>query len=248
MRTVRPTSVDQQQRSCVLPGKAAMPLPLADELTEFLDRAAFLFQCPLYPPPQTLAPVPAPSQQSTTLDWMDVERRSAERWNPQKVRIAPDHLVRTGIERREVLSRRLAQLEARGRTPRVCLYSVSQGRPAPSFAASRTYATDQEWRTGPERCITDRLSTVSPLHRPGWRWVLHLIRAGHADGVVALAHTAISQHVAEYRHSLRMVEQHGGFVALVTPESMRPETVTLPSAAFHTRRTPCRIPDPGGSR
>ncbi|MEU9485989.1 hypothetical protein AB0D83_20385 [Streptomyces decoyicus] len=165
---------------------------------------------------------------------MDAEQRSAERWHPDRVRITPDQLVLLRAKRREILSQRLAQLEAHGRTPRVCLYGLNPVReqPARSFAAARAYTAGKGWRVGADRCIAPRPGKTDPMHRPGWRWVLHLIRAGHADGVVALTHSDISLHLDEYELQLDRVGHHGGFVALVTPEAageaVRPQVVTAP--------------------
>ncbi|MFD3909987.1 hypothetical protein [Streptomyces sp. NPDC058603] len=153
---------------------------------------------------------------------MDAERRLDEWRHPDRVRISPDPLIRLETARRRVLDQRLAYLEAHGRTPRVCLYALAPLRePTRSFAAARTYANGKGWRVSANRCIADRLSTTEPMHRPGWRWALHLIRTGHADGVVALTHTAIGQHLDEYELILDLMDLHGGFVALVTPESLR---------------------------
>lgn len=196
-----------------------MPPTLADRLTEFLDRAQHVYGWPLYPPPETRSPArPRPQR---TPDWMDAERRLDEWWHPERVRVTPDPLVRVETARKRVLDQRLAYLEAHGRTPRVCLYALAPLREQPtrSFAAARTYADGKGWRVSADRCIPDRLSTTDPMHRPGWHWVLHLIRAGHTDGVVALTHTAISQHLDEYELNLDLLDLHGGFVALVTPET-----------------------------
>ncbi|WP_435244257.1 hypothetical protein [Streptomyces sioyaensis] len=196
-----------------------MPLALAEELTEFLNRAAYVYKWPLYPPPETWSPKrPRPRRAP---DWMDAEQRSTELWHPDRLRITPDQLVLLGAERREVLNQRLAHLEAHGRTPRVCLYGLNPvgEQPARSFTAARAYTDGKGWRVGADRCIADRLRRTDPMHRPGWRWVLHLIRAGHADGVVALTHSDISLHLDEYELQLDRVGHHGGFVALVTPEA-----------------------------
>jgi hypothetical protein len=195
-----------------------MPLALADRLTEFLDRAAYVYRWPLYPPPETGSPERPRSRKAP--EWMDAERRSEERWHPGRVRITPDQLVRLGTERGAVLDQRLTHLKAHGRTPRVCLYALTSLReqPAHSFAAARVYADGRGWRVSADRCIADRLGKTDPMHRPGWRWALHLVRTGHADGVVALTHAEISQHLDEYELQLDLMDHHGGFVALVTPE------------------------------
>ncbi|MEV6424736.1 hypothetical protein [Streptomyces sp. NPDC051662] len=152
---------------------------------------------------------------------MDAERRLDEWWHPDRVRITPDPLVRLGTARKRVLNLRLAYLEAHGRIPRVCLYALAplRGQPACSFAIAREYADGMGWRVSAEGCITDRLSTPAPIRRPGWTWALRMVRAGHADGVVALTHTAVSRHLAEYEFNLDLMDFYGGFVALVTPET-----------------------------
>ncbi|MFJ2217678.1 hypothetical protein ACIQVO_37370 [Streptomyces sp. NPDC101062] len=152
---------------------------------------------------------------------MDAERQLDEWWAPDRVRIRPDPLIRLGAARKRVADQRLACLETHGRTPRVCLYALAPPReqPARSFAAARTYAVGKGWRVSDDHCIPDRLSTTDPMHRPGWHTALHLIRSGHADGVVALTHTAISQHLGDYEFNLDLIDQHGGFIALVTPET-----------------------------
>ncbi|MFD0551597.1 hypothetical protein ACFQ0X_22200 [Streptomyces rectiviolaceus] len=153
---------------------------------------------------------------------MDAERLTAERWHPDEVRITPDQIVRLGITRREALDQRLTHLSAHGRTPRVCLYALTpvRNQPPRSFAAARDYANDEGWRVCADHCIADGLPKTDPMHRPGWRWVLNLVRAGHVDGVVTLTHTEITQHLDEYELQLDLVDHHGGFVALVTPENV----------------------------
>lgn len=196
-----------------------MPLALADRLTEYLDRAAYVYQWPLYPPPEPWSPEPARPRKEPA--WMEAERRNSQLWRTDEVRIMPDPIVRLGIARREVLDHRLAHLEAHGRTPRVCLYSLNplRERPTPTFAEPRAYAAGEGWRIGADHCIADRLRKTDPMHRPGWRWALHLVHAGHIDGVVALAHTDISPHLDEYEPQLDLMAHYGGFVALVTPEN-----------------------------
>ncbi|MFI2353732.1 hypothetical protein ACH5AG_03400 [Streptomyces anulatus] len=207
-----------------------MPLALADRLTEYLDRAAYVYRWPLYPPPEPWSLEPARPRKAPA--WMEAERRASLRWRTDEIRITPDPIVRLGVARREVLDHRLAHLEAHGRTPRVCLYSLNplRERPAPSFTAPRAYATDEGWRIGADLCIADRLRKTDPMHRPGWRWVLHLVHAGHIDGVVALAHTDISPHLDEYELQLDLMAHYGGFVALVTPESAGAKRRVTPPA------------------
>jgi hypothetical protein len=198
-----------------------MPLSLSDRLTEFLDRAQHVYGWPVHPPPETSSPGCLRSRKAA--DWMEAERRLDEWWHPDRVRVTPDPLVRLAAARKRVLDLRLAYLEAHGRTPCVCLYVLAplRGRPVSSFAAVRTYADGNGWRVGADGCVTDRLSTTDPMCRPGWRWVLRMIRAGHADGVVVLTHTAISRRLDEYEISFDLMDLHGGFVALMTRETAR---------------------------
>lgn len=199
-----------------------MPLALADRLTEYLDRASYVYGWPLYPPPKAWSSPEQPRSRRPPA-WMDTERRY-ERWCPDRLGTLPDPLVRIRSVRREVLSQRLAFLEAYGRIPRVILYALSPfgEEPARSFAVIRTYAGAEQWRVRADQCIADRLSVMDPMQRPGWRLVLHLIHAGHADGVVALTYAAISQHVDEYEAQLHLVQHNGGFVALATSETGGP--------------------------
>jgi hypothetical protein len=199
-----------------------VPLTLADRLTEFLDRAHFVHEWPLYPPPETWSPEgPRPRKTPT---WMDAERRVHERWCPDRAGALPEPLVWLGSVRREILSQRLAHLEARGRTPRMCLYALSSlgEELAGSFAMARTYAAAEQWRVRGDQCIADRLGITDPMQRPGWRLVLHLIRTGHAVGVVALTHASISPHLHEHEAQLDLVGHNDGFVALATAETGGP--------------------------
>lgn len=206
-----------------------MPLALTDKLTEYLDRAAYVYQGPLYPPLEPWSPEPARPRRTPT--WMEAERRASERWRTNEVRITPDPVLRLGIARREVLAHRLTHLNAHGRTPRVALYSLNplRERPALAFAGPRAYATGEGWRIAADHCIADRIRKTDPMHRPGWRWALHLVHAGLVDGVVTEAHTDISPHLDEYELQLDLMAHHGGFVALVTSESVTAKRqATLP--------------------
>ncbi|MEU6406059.1 hypothetical protein [Streptomyces sp. NPDC046985] len=124
-------------------------------------------------------------------------------------------------DRRDVLDRCLTRIEAAGRVPRVCLYLLAARgcEPAHSCDAARDYALQEGWQTSTLQVFTDRFGVTDPLLRPGWSAVRHQIRAGFVDGVVALTYSVISPHVDEYELKLALVEESGGFVALVTPET-----------------------------
>lgn len=209
-----------------------MPLALAAKLTEYLDRAAYVYQWPLYPRLEPWSPEPARPRRTPA--WMEAERRASEQWRTNEVRITPDPILRLGIARREVLAHRLTNLNAHGRTPRVALYSLNplRERPALTFAGPRAYATSKGWRIAADHCIADRIRKTDPMPRPGWHWALHLVHAGLVDGVVTAAHTDISPHLDEYELQLDLMAHHGGFVALVTSESVtakRPATLPVGS-------------------
>ncbi|MEV0577220.1 hypothetical protein [Streptomyces sp. NPDC050392] len=197
-----------------------MPLPFAAKLTEYLDRAAYVYQWPLYPPLESWSPEPARPRKTPA--WMEAERRASERWRTNEVRVTPHPILRLGIARREVLAHRLTHLNAHGRTPRVALYSLNplRERSALTFAGPRAYATGEGWRIAADHCIADRIRKTDPMHRPGWRWALHLVHAGLVDGVVVAAQTDISPHLDEYELQLDLMAHYGGFVALVTSESV----------------------------
>lgn len=244
-----------------------MPLALASKLTEYLDRAAYVYQWPLHPSLEPWSPEPARSHRTPA--WMEADRQASERCRTNEVRITPDPILRLGIARREVLANRLTHLNAHGRTPRVALYSLNplRERPALTFTGPRAYAIGEGWRIAADHCIADRIRKTDPMHRPGWRWALHLVHAGLIDGVVTAAHTDISPHLNEYELQLDLMAHHGGFVALVTSESVtakRPATrpvdspeVACEAAEGEMRRvrlnvvahsSPSHSPLPGGAR
>ncbi|WP_370418983.1 recombinase family protein [Streptomyces sp. QH1-20] len=198
-----------------------MQLALVDRLTEFLDRAHFIFHCPLYPPSGTLSQGHPRGRNTAT--WLTRKQRFREEWGPERIGTLPDPLHRLHALRREVLCQRLAQLKAHGRIPRVCLYThVPTGvARASSLDEARTYAASEQWRIKNDQCVADRLA-AAPIHRPGWRLVLRLIRAGDVDGVVVPTYDSISRHLDEYENQLGLVEHFGGFVALATPETGGP--------------------------
>ncbi|MEU9426235.1 hypothetical protein AB0D87_25910 [Streptomyces sp. NPDC048342] len=154
-------------------------------------------------------------------DWMDRERDFHARFHPDKIRVEMVPLVRLMNDRHDVLDRCLARIEAAGRVPRVCIYLLAARgcEPAHSRNAARDYALEEGWQVSTLQMFTDRFGVTDPLLRPGWSAVRHQIRAGFVDGVVALTHSVISPHLDEYELQLALVEKHGGFVALVTPET-----------------------------
>lgn len=103
----------------------------------------------------------------------------------------------------------------------MCLYLLAARgcEPAHSCDAARDYALLEGWQISTLQVVTDRFGVTGPLLRPGWSAVRHQIRAGFVDGVVALTHSVISPHLGEYELQLALVEESGGFVPLVTPET-----------------------------
>ncbi|WP_367435268.1 hypothetical protein [Streptomyces celluloflavus] len=91
-----------------------------------------------------------------------------ERWHPDRVRITPDRLVLLGAKRREILNQHLAHLEAHGRTPRVCLYTLNPvgEQPARSFAAARAHTDGKGWRVGAYRCMAEARSILTSDDEP----------------------------------------------------------------------------------
>ncbi|MFE2034421.1 hypothetical protein ACFXBB_14430 [Streptomyces scopuliridis] len=123
---------------------------------------------------------------------MDVERERDAMWNPDKVRIETDQLVRLMNDRCDVLNWRLTRIEAVPHTPRISTPQV----------------------------FTDRLGATDPFLRAGWATVRQQIRSGFVDGVVALTHRTISPRLDKYELPLGLVEDHGRSVSLVTPETV----------------------------
>ncbi|MEU6757829.1 hypothetical protein [Streptomyces sp. NPDC046685] len=82
-------------------------------------------------------------------DWMDRERDFQARFHPGEIRVEMDPLVRLMNDRRDVLDRCLARIEAAGRVPRVCLYLLAARgcEPAHSCDATRDYALKEGWQT-----------------------------------------------------------------------------------------------------
>jgi hypothetical protein len=107
------------------------------------------------------------------------------------------------------------------RVPRVCLYALAvRGQePTNSLEEARQFALRQGWQVGVNQCFTDRFGATDPLTRPGWSLVRQQIRAGYADEVVALTHSVVSPHLDEYELQLNLIEEHLGFIALVTAET-----------------------------
>lgn len=154
-------------------------------------------------------------------DWMDREREFEAELHPHQVHVEVDPLVRLMDDRRQVLDQRLISIASAGRTPRVCLYLIAAdgSDPGRSRNTARDYAHRQAWQTSTLQVFTDRPSATDPLLRQGWSQVRQQIRSGFVDGVVALTHSAISPHLDEYELQLSLIAHHGGFVALVTPET-----------------------------
>ncbi|GAB2326710.1 hypothetical protein STREPTOSP366_19080 [Streptomyces variabilis] len=70
-------------------------------------------------------------------------------------------------------------------------------------------------------------------------------RSGHAfvDRVVAFTHSSISPHLDDYEFQLTLVKEHGGFVALLTPDTAKGQSRSRglapggPSASVYTAVT-----------
>jgi hypothetical protein len=154
--------------------------------------------------------------------WMDRERAFDEWLCPDKFRVDADRFVRLMRVRRELLHRRVAQLQARNRVPRVCLYMLSVGdcKPTHSLEAACAFASEQGWQVG--GCYTDRHDETAPMARSGWGQVLQQICAGYVDGVVVLTHSVISSDVDTYEQQVVWFEVNFGFLALVTAEVEAP--------------------------
>lgn len=165
-------------------------------------------------------------RQSTTArckgpEWIDPERTFREKRHPDEVRIGTNRLVRLLNARVSALDLRLSRLREVGRKPRVCLYALAVDRQEPthSLNAARDFALRQNWQVGVDHHFTDRVGATDPLTRAGWSQVRHQVRAGYADGVVALTYSVISPRLDEYALQLDLIAQHLGFVALVTAET-----------------------------
>lgn len=182
-------------------------------LTEYLDRAAHLYDVPLHPP------TPASRHISRTPAWMDAEREFHARWWPERVGTIPNPLVRISAQRREVLTRRLEQIEAHGRVPRVCLYAAGPSGPDQKEAldAAREFVSSNGWRMKGEHSAD--VYGTSPDHRAGWGEIVRMIRGSFLDGVVVPTYDDISHFASEYEVQLGRIDMAGGFVALVSPET-----------------------------
>ncbi|MFF0481945.1 hypothetical protein [Streptomyces sp. NPDC004435] len=182
-------------------------------LTEYLDRAAHLYDVPLHPP------TPASRQVHSTPSWMDAEREFHTRWWPERLGTLPDPFVRIAAARRDALTRRLEEIEARRRVPRVCLYAAGPSNPGQREAldGAREFVNARGWRMKGE-WSTDVYGTI-PADRAGWSEIVRKIRGCFLDGVVVPAYDEISPYAGEYEVQLRRVDSVGGFVVLVSPET-----------------------------
>ncbi|MDT9682261.1 hypothetical protein RND61_09260 [Streptomyces sp. TRM76323] len=162
---------------------------------------------------QSNAPTPAPAR-----GWTDRERRLGSSVRTGRVFTEPDPYLRLLTARREHLDRTVKRLLAAGRVPRVCLYAPTVGGREPQHALNlaHDFAARQYWRiTGR---YTDDPGEPDPERRPGWTSVRHHIRAGYADGAVAVTHVAISPDPGVYGQQLKGLQEGFGFLALVVPE------------------------------
>jgi hypothetical protein len=156
----------------------------------------------------------------TTQPCMDRERADQAWLTPDRVSFEVDPYVPIAAARRENLDRIVAQVRARGREPRVCLYAIFfEGQvPRASLDSAAEYAQRQSWQVLSGQTHMDSDDLVVPGERPGWGLVRQQVRAGFADGVVVVTASVISHEADEYRSELDWFEEHFGFVALVVPE------------------------------
>ncbi|WP_185893260.1 recombinase family protein [Streptomyces sp. WAC08241] len=217
---VKATGIGRQYGPGVQRKRPSMPLPLSEQLTEYLNRAAFYAQIPLHPPAGILSTLTRPAGWGRKVPaWMEEERLSRSRWRLEPPGALPNPLVRLGSVRRDALAQRLSDLATHGRTPRVRLYSHAIGgrNQEATLAKVRVQVTAEGWKVkGPD--VVDRIA-AAPAHRPGWRLVLRLVRAGDIDGVVVPAYDDVSQHLDEYEEQLDRLDQLRGFLLLATPET-----------------------------
>ncbi|MEE1797526.1 hypothetical protein PUR57_02300 [Streptomyces sp. JV176] len=151
---------------------------------------------------------------------MDVEREHDMMWNPDKVWVEPDPGPRLAALRCNNLQQVVAQVRARGRTPRVCRYAlrIDGHWPSNSLDAATALAVRNAWQVGGrEQTFTDHQGTSSPELRTGWCLVRNQIRAGYADGVVVTTTGVISPRSDEYEAELHWFELRCAFVAVVAP-------------------------------
>jgi hypothetical protein len=153
-------------------------------------------------------------------DWMDVERQWHATCYTDKVRVEPEPHARLAALRCANLQHVVAQVRAKGRSPRVCLYALSIGDhwPTNSLEASAAFAVRNAWQVGGEgQTITDHYGCPTPELRTGWSLVRKQVRSGYADGVVVTTTSVISPRPEEYEQELRWFELHRAFVAVVAP-------------------------------
>ncbi|MEV4972548.1 hypothetical protein [Streptomyces scopuliridis] len=114
---------------------------------------------------------------------MDIERERDAMWNPDKVGIETDELVRLMNNHCDVLERRLNPIEAVSRIPRVCshLLVARDCDPTRSRDAARDYAIRKRWRLSTPQVFTDRLGATDPFLWQGWATVRQQSRSGFVD-------------------------------------------------------------------
>ncbi|MDJ1136288.1 hypothetical protein [Streptomyces iconiensis] len=166
--------------------------------------------------------LPAPGAHSRlAAEWMDRESPFGQRLVPQAMGVGPDPGLCAMKRRCSNLARQVAVLREKGRTPRVCLYALTAHTgevPTRSLGEVRAFAVREGWLVGARQIITDRTGPARPTVRSGWSRVRRNVRSGYADGVVALAQSAITPRRDEYESQLQWFEDHFGFIALVYPE------------------------------
>lgn len=162
---------------------------------------------------------------SASTDWMDLENDHDRLFRPDIPRLLPDRSIQLMKLRREQMERRLEELRASGRVPRVALYArtVNGQSPERSLAAAREFTERMKWLVGREQTFTDCLSLTAPEDRYGWSRMKQRLRSGFIDGAVAITRAAVSPQLDVYEAELNWVALHGGFIALVHAENVVPQ-------------------------
>jgi hypothetical protein len=89
-------------------------------------------------------------------------------------------------------------------------------RPTSALARAEAYAHDRGWRVIRE--VFDDYGVTNPRERHGWAGTLSLIRGAHAQGVVTVDQSAVSDVGSEYEQALLWLLDHFSFLAHVPAE------------------------------
>lgn len=131
--------------------------------------------------------------------------------------------IQLGLLRlRKAFMRTAVEHAGRTRTLRVVAYAfpAAGSDPAAEHARLQAFARGA-WHVKYELHDepTDPRSVTTPQLRNGWLMARRLVRAGAADGIIAVSRDAISSDDALYEAELRWIADHFGFVDLIVPES-----------------------------